>query len=83
MILSKKRPMCFVEGQGQKYGQHHETKEVVEFHNHVHALTIVSRDLLKTKYFPLLFKVMRIYCYLRNAHLIYMIKAVPLGIGYR
>ena len=74
--------MCFVQGQGQKYGEKHETMELVEFHNHLHALTIVSRDRLKTTYSLLVSKVMSIHCYLRNAHLIYMIKALPLRIGY-
>ena len=27
-------------GQGQKYGQQHKTKELVEFHNRLHALTM-------------------------------------------
>ena len=34
--------MCFVQGQGQKYGQKHETKELVEFHNHLYALTMLQ-----------------------------------------
>ena len=29
-----------MEGQGQEYGQKHETKEVVELENHLHALTV-------------------------------------------
>ena len=29
-----------MQGQGQKYGQKHETKELVEFYNHLHALTM-------------------------------------------
>ena len=76
-----------MQGQDQKYGEKHETMELVEFgdgyDNHLHALTIVSRDRLKTTYSLLVSKVMSVYCYLRNAHLIYMIKAVPLGIGYK
>ena len=32
-----------MQGQGQKYGQKHETKELVEFHNHLHALTMSAR----------------------------------------
>ena len=30
-----------MQGQGQKYGQKHETKELFEFLNHLHALTMV------------------------------------------
>ena len=30
-----------MQGQGQKYGQKHETKELVQFHNHLHALTMI------------------------------------------
>ena len=72
-----------MQGQDQKYGEKHENMELVEFGDGYHALTIVSRDRLKTIYFLLVSKVMSIYCYLRNALLIYMIKAVPLGIGYK
>ena len=72
-----------MQGQDQKYGEKYENMELVEFGDGYHALTIVSRDRLKTTYFLLVSKVMSIYCYLRNAHLIYMIKAVPLGIGYK
>ena len=31
-----------MQGQGGKYGQKHETKELVEFHNHLHVLTMVN-----------------------------------------
>ena len=31
-----------MQGQGQKYGQKHETKELVQFHNHLHALTMLT-----------------------------------------
>ena len=34
-----------MQGQGEKYGQKHETKELVEFHNHLHALTMIREDL--------------------------------------
>ena len=30
-----------MQGQGQKYGQKHETKELVEFRNHLHVLAMV------------------------------------------
>ena len=30
-----------MQGQGQEYGQKHGTKELVEFHNHLHALIMV------------------------------------------
>ena len=39
-LYSRKR-VCFVHRQGKKYGQKHETKRLVEFHNHLHALTMV------------------------------------------
>ena len=38
--LSYRKKVYFVQGQGQKYRQKHQTKEVVEFHNHLHALTM-------------------------------------------
>ena len=31
-----------MQGQGQKYGQKHKTKELVQFHNHLHALTMLA-----------------------------------------
>ena len=31
-----------MQGQGQKYGQKHETKELVQFHNHLQALTMIG-----------------------------------------
>ena len=31
-----------MQGQSQKYGQKHETKELVQFHNHFHALSMVE-----------------------------------------
>ena len=34
------KSVCFVKGQDQKEGQKHNTKELVEFHNHLHALTM-------------------------------------------
>ena len=37
--LSFRRKVCFVQGQDQKYGQKYETKELVKFRNHLHALT--------------------------------------------
>ena len=39
---SYQKKVCFVQGQGQKYGQKHQTKELVEFHNHFHALTVLE-----------------------------------------
>ena len=39
--LSSRKKLCFVQGQGQKYGQKHETKELVQFYNHLHALNMV------------------------------------------
>ena len=39
--LSSRKKVCFVQGQGQKYGQKHETKELVHFHNHFHGLTMI------------------------------------------
>ena len=35
-----------MQGQGQKYGQKHETKELVEFHSRLHALTMIGRPIL-------------------------------------
>ena len=40
--LSSRKKVCFVQGQGQKYGQKQETKELVQFHNHLHALTMAK-----------------------------------------
>ena len=40
--LSSRKEVCFVQGQGQTYGQKHETKEHVEFHTHLHALTMIK-----------------------------------------
>ena len=40
--LSSRKKVCFEQGQGQKYGQKHETKEIVQFHNDLHALTIME-----------------------------------------
>ena len=38
-----------MQGQGQKYGQKHETKELVQFHNHLHALTMIRWIALSTR----------------------------------
>ena len=38
-----------MQGQGKKYGQKHETKELVQFHNHLHASTMVEPPALVTQ----------------------------------
>ena len=40
--LFSRKKVRFVQGQGEKYGQKHETKELDEFHNHLHALTMMK-----------------------------------------
>ena len=42
-LVSSKRLLCFVHGQGQKKEQKHITKNLGEFRNHSPLLTVITR----------------------------------------